>query len=247
MNTFNKNSFMQKMFKGAVMIIILLQTACAAKITKRSGEPNGWTTPNPSQLAASGSGAALIYSADMPGEDSAWPEVQPIAQGDAHKGARIVLLLHNQQKIAGHLLSVRDSALVISTNEKQDNYSETHTAGILVVKNLDIQRVIIKGKSKILKGMKLGLQMGAKGGFEANNDSPCSEASPLTPCWGAALKPVIGGIVFGGAGMIMGGIVGAAVSKADKVIDPAMNQDFSALKPLAQFPEEEPEYLSAIK
>jgi hypothetical protein len=246
MNTFNKNSFMQKMFKGAVIIIILLQTACAAKITKRSGEPNGWTTPNPSQLAASGSGAALIYSADMPGEDSAWPEVQPSVQGDAHKGAHIVLLLHNQQKIAGRLLSVRDSALVVSTNKEQDNYSETQTAGILVIKNQDIQRVIIKGKSRVLKGMGLGLQMGAKSGFEAGKDSPCSEASPLTPC-GAALKPVIGGIVLGGAGMIMGGIVGAAVSKADKAIDPTMNHDFWTLKPLAQFPEKEPEYLSAIK
>ena len=42
-------------------------------------------------------------------------------------------------------------------------------------------------------------------------------------------------------------IAGAAASKTDKAIDPAMNHDFSALKPYAQFPVKEPEYLSAIK
>jgi hypothetical protein len=54
-------------------------------------------------------------------------------------------------------------------------------------------------------------------------------------------------IVLGGAGLIVGTIAGAAASKADKAINPLMNHDFSALKPLAQFPEQEPEYLSAVK
>jgi hypothetical protein len=231
------------MFKCAVMIIILLPTACATQFSIVRQEPKDWIAPSPLPFASNDAGAALPCDCDIPGEISA----RPIAQGGARMGARIVLVLHNQQKIAGRLLSVRDSALVVSTNKEQDNCSEAQTADILVVKNQDIQHVIIKGKSRILKGMGLGLQMGAKSGFEAGKDSPCSEASPLTPCWGAALQPVIGGIVLGGTGMIMGGIVGAAVSKADKVIDPAMNNDFWALKPLAQFPEKEPEYLRAVK
>ncbi len=58
MNAFKRNSFWQKMFKGAVMIIILLQTACAANITN-------------------GSGAALICRMDAPGEVSNPPKTKP--------------------------------------------------------------------------------------------------------------------------------------------------------------------------
>jgi hypothetical protein len=213
MNAFNKNSLWQKMFKCAAMIIILLQTACAVKVTKLG--------------------------------DAQEVSTQPIAQSDAPNGARIVLLLHNQQEIAGRLLSVRDSSLVISTNEEQDHHIDAQIADILVVENKYIQRVIIKGKSRVLKGMGLGLQSGAGIGFASDDDSPDSRSWQLTPEEKA--KAVVAKILFGGAGMIIGGIVGAAASKADKAIDPAMNHDFSALKPLAQFPEKEPEYLSAVK
>ncbi len=47
--------------------------------------------------------------------------------------------------------------------------------------------------------------------------------------------------------MIVGGIAGVAASKDDSALSPGMNHDFSALKPLAQFPKEEPEDLSALK
>lgn len=77
MNTFSKTSFRQKMFKCAVMIIILLQTACAANFAKLGGGPNDWVAPNPSKLAANGSGNSSICRRDMPGEVSARPKAQP--------------------------------------------------------------------------------------------------------------------------------------------------------------------------
>jgi hypothetical protein len=57
----------------------------------------------------------------------------------------------------------------------------------------------------------------------------------------------MGGILGGVVGSFVGAVAGAAASKSDNAIDPAMNHDFSALKPLAQFPEKEPPYLSAAK
>jgi len=77
MNTFSKTSFRQKMFKSAVMIIILLQAACAANVTKLGGGSNDWIAPNPLKLAANGSGASLICRMDMPGDVSARPKAQP--------------------------------------------------------------------------------------------------------------------------------------------------------------------------
>ncbi|MGH7452454.1 MAG: hypothetical protein ACRENG_13995 [bacterium] len=77
MNAFKRNSFRQKMFKCAVMIIILLQTAGAANVTMLGGGPNDWTASNPSKLASNGSGASLTCSLDMSAEVSARPKTQP--------------------------------------------------------------------------------------------------------------------------------------------------------------------------
>ncbi len=219
MNALNKNSFRQKMFKGALMIIILLQAACATQFSMVGREPNDWNEPNPSTLAASDAGAASICNFDGPGEISARPEVQPIVQGDVPIGVRIVLLLHNQQEIAGRVLSVRDGALVISTNEAQGNHISTQTARIIVVKNQDIRRVSIEDDSSVRKGAVLGFLIGAGTGaiigLAAGDDTPCSESGPLAPCFGltAEAKAVIFGLLGGGAGLLVGGIVGAAASE----------------------------------
>jgi hypothetical protein len=77
MNAFKRNSFWQKMFKCAVMILILLQTACATNVAMLGGGPNDWTAPNPSKLASNGSGASLTCSMDMPGEVSARSKARP--------------------------------------------------------------------------------------------------------------------------------------------------------------------------
>jgi hypothetical protein len=125
-----------------------------------------------------------------------------------------------------------------------------------VVKNQNIRRVIVKGESQAKKGAGLGFLIGAGTGaiigLAAGDDEPCPEStetwSIFPNCWSlsAGAKAAIGGIVLGSIGAAVGGIVGTA-SKADKSIYPSMNHDFSALKPYAQFPEKEPEYLSAIK
>jgi hypothetical protein len=202
MNAFNKNSFRQKMFKCTVMVVILLQSACATQLSMVSREQN-----------------ASICNFDEPGEVSARPKAQPIVQGDAHKGARIVLLLHNQQEIAGRLLSVRDGALVISTNEAQGNHIGAQTAGIIVVKKQDIRRMSIEDDLSVRKGAIIGFLIGAGTGaivgFAAGDDTPCSESGPLAPCFSltAEAKAVILGLLGGGAGLLVGAFVGAVASE----------------------------------
>jgi hypothetical protein len=166
------------------------------------------------------------------------------------QGARIVLGLQNQGVIAGRLLSVRDSALVISTNEAHGNHIDAKSADLIVVKNQDIRRVFIKGKSRVLLGAGLGFVIGAVTGAmigHAKGDDPPNNPGEWRLALTADTKAVIGGILGGFAGSIVGGIVGDAASKVDIAIYQPMNHDLSALKPLARFPKKEPEYLSAVK
>lgn len=74
MNTCSKTSFRQKMFKCTVMILILLQAACAANIAKLDAGSNDWIAPNPSKLTSNGSGASTTCSLDKPREGSAGPQ-----------------------------------------------------------------------------------------------------------------------------------------------------------------------------
>ncbi len=149
----------------------------------------------------------------------ALPMRQLFAQGDARIGARTVLLLHNQQEMGGRLLFVGDSALVISKNDAQVDYIDAQTASISMAKNQDFQDASIEDNSSVRKGMLLGFLIGAGTGaiigLAQGDDPSCSETGPLAPCFRltAEAKGVIGGILGGGAGLIVGGIVGAATSK----------------------------------
>jgi hypothetical protein len=175
------------------------------------------------------------------------------------QGTRIVLGLRNQEVITCRLLSVRDSALVVSTNEARGNHIDAKSVRIIVVKNQDIRYVLIKGKSRALLGMGIGLLIGAGTGamigHAEGDDEPCYESTEgwsfFPNCWGLQLtaegKAVIGGILGGITGSLVGTIVGGAASKEDNIIYPHMHHDLSALKSLAKFPEKEPDYLSAVK
>ncbi len=175
MNTYSKNSFRQKMFKCAVMIIILLQAACAANVTMLGDGPNDWTAPNPSKLAANGSGASLTCRLNASGE----------------------------------------------VNEAPDNHIDAQTAGIIVVKNQDIQRVSIENDSSVRKGAVLGFLIGAGTGaiigLAAGDDSPSNNSDCAFGAISFQLtaegKAVIGGILGGVAGSIVGTVVGAAASE----------------------------------
>ncbi len=157
------------------------------------------------------------------------------------KGARVILALKNARQVTGELLSVRDSSLVISTLKDSDEKDwTTQTGGIVAVDDQEIQKVIIKGNSNIEKGMALGFLIGAGAGALIGSVSGGGWVPPGT-------MAVAGGIVFGGAGFVIGSIVGVASSTGDKEIEPLPNHDFPSLKPFARFPAEEPEYLKKIK
>lgn len=162
------------------------------------------------------------------------------------QGKEVRVLLNNGQEIEGELLSVRDSSLVVSTLEDFDPDDQVaQTRGIITLGNQEILRVVLKGESKILKGMGLGTLIG--GGFGAALGFASGDDPPGWFSLTAGEKSVAGGIVFGAVGFIIGTVAGLASSSRDKIVEPLPDQDFSSLRPFAKFPEKEPEFLKQIR
>jgi hypothetical protein len=162
---------------------------------------------------------------------------------EAEKGAEVVIVERDGQEIAGELLSVRDSSIVISTIEKAKGYLLAgDTAGVVVVSSEKIQKVIIKVESKVLTGMGLGFLIGGVIGGVIGH---LSFAKPKDG-WGlvdlASLLAALSYLTLGGlCGLAVGAILGSAAS-SDKEVEPIPNHDFSSLKPFARFPVNEPEW-----
>jgi hypothetical protein len=148
----------------------------------------------------------------------ALPMSQLFAQGDDGMDAPTVLLLDNQQEIAGRLLSTRDPVLLIPTDEAHENHCDVQTESVTMAKALDIQRVSSKDDSNVRKGALLGFLIGAGTGaiigLAAGDDPGCS-SDGMYFCFSftAEQKAAIGGLLGGGAGLIVGSIVGAITSK----------------------------------
>lgn len=161
-------------------------------------------------------------------------EVEGVLSGSRSEGAKVVLFLSDGQEVTGELLSVMDSALVISTVEGADGESlQTQSWSLLVVRNQEILYVVVKGESKVLKGMGIGFLAGATLGASiglASGDDPKNQFFSFT----AGEKAEMGGIAFGGIGWLVGTIAGIASSTRDKVVEPLENIGFSSLKPLAR-------------
>ena len=159
-------------------------------------------------------------------------------------GAEIEVSLKDGGEISGELLSVRDSTITICTE-----YSATEEElaklkyPINAVRNDEIQKVTIEGNSYVWIGVGIGIlvgtAVGALVGLASSDDGYAGETE---------LKGIGGGGIGFLVGAVAGGVIGSALSKDDIVLQeiPPV-YDLSFLKPLARYPDKEPEYLRAIE
>lgn len=172
------------------------------------------------------------------------PKDQLLAQG-----ANVVVFLNDGQQVAGELLAVRDTALLIDTlGGKGEDTSFTQIAGIIRVGREAIQKVKVKGESFRLKGTLIGFAIGgtvgAVVGFASGNDEPKGfQIWTLT----AGQKALVFGASVGAIGALVGGIVGAARSSKDKEYDASVDEAWASLKAFARYPDKEPEFLKEIR
>ena len=153
---------------------------------------------------------------------------------DKDVGAEVSLLLRDGTETYGELLSVRDSTMTIckeysATEEELARF----TYSISIITNTEIQELTIEGSSYVWTGMVGGNLVGGLIGILVAEEG----------------LAILAGIMVGGAlGIIAGGIIGYALSTEEYMLQEIPpDYNWSILKPLSRYPDEEPEYLRAIK
>ena len=161
---------------------------------------------------------------------------------DEDVGVEVTLSLKNGTEVNGELLSVRDNTLIICKE-----YSATEgelanlTYPINTIPNNEIKELTIEGDSYIWAGIGFGALGGAILGAIVGYVIAVEEKSFGVEIIGGGLIGII-------VGAIASGVVGNANSTDDVILQEIpMDYDFSFLKPLARYPDEEPEYLKAIE
>lgn len=141
-------------------------------------------------------------------------------------GARIDLVMHDENKFFGDLLSVSDTAIIVYIY-KDLSYAPTERfqSGPFLFRFEDIDRVILNGKSRILEGMFIGLVGGFLGGTIVNRviEGDKADGSSLTPA------------LAGGIGLIAGTATGMLTSKSNLVLQDFSDSNVAMLKSLARY------------
>jgi len=159
-------------------------------------------------------------------------------------GAEVILSVKNGEKISGELLSVRESSLIIC---KEHYATEVELANlkypINTVKNDEIKELTIEGSNYIWLGLGIGIAAGFGLGVLVGISSFES---------GSFQQEAYTTYAGGGIGLLAGAVVGLIVgyfNSTEEVILQEVPPDYnwSILKTLARYPDEEPEYLQAIE
>ena len=170
---------------------------------------------------------------------------------DENVGAEVTLLFENRTEIKGELLSVRDSTMIICTEHSAtDEELASLKYPINTVQNDEIQELIIAGDSYVWTGIGYGALGGAAllgiivyATYTEGTSRYFSEGI-FTRGGQTATGVILGALV----GAIAGGVVGHILSTDDVIFQEIPpGYDMSFLKPLARYPDEEPEHLSAKK
>jgi hypothetical protein len=165
------------------------------------------------------------------------------AEMESGVGIEVLLLLKNGKEVNGELLSVRDSTIILCSEYSAADEELARLAyPILLFSNNDIQQLAIEGSDYIWTAIGVGTLVG--GGIGALIGSAAHEGSDRY----RGLAILAGMIIGGSVGVVAGWIAGYSLSTEEYVmweIPPDYN--WSILKPLSRYPDEEPEYLRVIK
>ena len=158
------------------------------------------------------------------------------AEKDEFVGVEVTLLLKDGEEVNGELLSVRENSMIICV---EHSATEEELAKLIypltAVQNNEIQELTIEGSSYVWIGIGSGLLVGFLIGMSA-----ISEVEGTGDAW-LFFGPIV---IY----TVAGGVVGYLRSTNDVILqDIPPGYDMSLLKPLARYPDEEPEYLREIK
>ncbi len=172
-----------------------------------------------------------------------------VYQKEEAMGAEVTLLLKDGEEINGELLSVRDSTITLCTE-----YSATEKElaslqyPIHTVRTDKIWEITLEGnKYPLLIGFGIGAVAGIGLGILVGENY---ESEELDRGWDELVGGCLGIMVFTGVAALGTGI--GYLASTDAIDDVILSEippgyKFLPLKSLARYPDEEPEYLKAIK
>jgi hypothetical protein len=168
-------------------------------------------------------------------------------------GAQVIVETIDGNEYTGELLSVRDSVIFVC-----DKYGASETGlakGIYAIHriaNSRITLIAVKGKKTYITGMltggAVGAAMGAGIGALTGEESTEGNHGILKFSQGQCIAG--GACLLGLAGVAVGGLIGAAGSSEDTFIYDSAEPsqiDYEFLKRFARYPEEEPDYIPALR
>jgi hypothetical protein len=163
---------------------------------------------------------------------------------DSGLGVEVSLLLNNGGKHNGELLSVRDSTITLCTE-----YSATEeelaklTYPILLFSNNEIQQLTIEGSNWVWEGIAAGTVVGFLAALVIGSAIDKGEGTSQEK-W--ETFETAGSVVFL-LGIAAGWGTGYALSTEEYVLqDVPIDYNFSILRNLSRYPDEEPEYLKVM-
>ena len=160
---------------------------------------------------------------------------------DKNVGVEVSLLLENEKKVSGELLSARDSAMILCKeySAKEEELSKL-AYPILIVPHNNIQQLTIEGSSWVWEGIGAGYLVGGLAGLAIGSTFEDSREKDF------AVMGLL--IVTGTMGAIAGGITGYALSTEEYIIkEIPPDYNWFILKSLARYQYKEPEYLRALE
>jgi len=153
-------------------------------------------------------------------------------------GSEVEVLLKNGVRHQGELLAVRDSSILLSMLKNADEEKLSRNLSVIMVIRIDsIIRVMEEGHSHVLAGVGIGLFTGVIAGAAlASKEQPTSNLTSYAYAG-------IGGL----AGLVLGGVVGFAVSGGDQEFRVDVDAGREALKSSSRYPYGEPSFLRSLK
>lgn len=160
------------------------------------------------------------------------------AEKDTSVGVEISLLLNNGSRYNGELLSVRDSTITLCTEySAKEKELANLKYPVLHFSNDEMKELIIEGSNWVWEGIAAGTAVGIAAVVALAGIGAYDETTTSTPI----AMPLILGIAAGWG-------IGYALSTEEYVLQEIPpDYNWSILKPLARYPDEEPEYLRAIE
>ncbi len=161
------------------------------------------------------------------------------------RGANVTIELHRGGKLEGTLLAVRETTIVISPKGSQHLQKDVMPVGsIIVLRDAEIDKVVIEGHSHVVTGMGVGGALGCGLGYAFSISSRHSTGGKVADALQVVIQPAEDGLfmlVGLGIGMASGALIGAATSTSDKEFLPITDQNRLELRGFARYPFDEPD------